>query len=94
MVEITEHAHCRAQQRGLTHEDIAFVYRYGSEVQGGLFLSDADCAALRSEGKPTVKRAERVKGTFIAVRDDAVTTVFRPTGAQISHRLKNACKRG
>ena len=94
MTHMTTHASKRAQQRGFKHEDIEFVRQNGSEVRGGYALTDTDCQAIIEECRQTMQKAEKLKGKFVACREDSVTTAFRPTRRQLSDRIANQRKAG
>ena len=72
------HADRRIRQRGIRKQDVALVVEFGMAVQDGYVLRGRDAARAIGELKRTIARLERLAGTFVAVREDTVLSVYRP----------------
>ncbi len=75
---LSRHAEERIRQRGVRESDVSFVLRYGTPVPDGYVLRPRDVAEAETELKRTLARLERLKGTFVAVEEDTVLSVYRP----------------
>jgi hypothetical protein len=58
--------------------DVALVVVHGTAVRGGYLLRARDVAAAEAEMKRTIARLHRLAGTFVAVAEDTVLSVYRP----------------
>ena len=76
------HADGRIRQRGIPKRDLALVVEFGLAVRDGYVLRGRDAARAISDLKRTIARLERLAGTFVAVQEDTVLSVYRPTRAR------------
>lgn len=77
-VELSKHAAERVRQRGYRERDIDLVLEHGQPVPNGVLLTARDVAHAEAELKQKLARLERLKGTFVAVKDETVLSVYRP----------------
>ncbi|MGH0038284.1 MAG: hypothetical protein ACQGVK_24900 [Myxococcota bacterium] len=77
-VEISKHAAERVRQRGYRERDLDLVMEYGQVVQSGYLLAGRDVARAEAELKRKLARLQRLKGTFVAVKEATVLSVYRP----------------
>lgn len=77
-LQLSHHADARLQQRGVRASDVALVVAHGTPVRDGYLLRARDVAAAEAELKRTITRLERLRGTFVAVAEDTVLSVYRP----------------
>jgi hypothetical protein len=77
-LHLSHHAATRIRQRGLRASDVALVLAHGTPVRDGFLLRTRDVAAAEAEMKRTVSRLHRLAGTFVAVAEDTVLSVYRP----------------
>jgi len=77
-LHLSTHADGRIRQRGLRASDVALVVAHGTPVRDGYLLRARDVARAEGELKRTITRLNRLRGTFVAVADDTVLSVYRP----------------
>ena len=77
-LHLSTHADGRIRQRGVRASDVALVVQHGTPVRDGYLLRGRDVAAAEAELKRTIARLNRLRGTFVAVADDTVLSVYRP----------------
>jgi hypothetical protein len=77
-LHLSHHADARLQQRGVRASDVALVVAHGTPVRDGYLLRARDVAAAEAELKRTIARLQRLRGTFVAVAEDTVLSVYRP----------------
>jgi hypothetical protein len=77
-LQLSHHADARLQQRGVRASDVALVIAHGTPVRDGYLLRARDVAAAEAELKRTLARLQRLRGTFVAVADETVLSVYRP----------------
>jgi hypothetical protein len=75
---LSHHADGRIQQRGLRASDLSLVITHGTAVRDGYLLRTRDVAAAEAELKRRITRLHRLAGTFVAVAEDTVLSVYRP----------------
>jgi hypothetical protein len=77
-LHISHHADGRIRQRGVRATDVALVVAHGTAVRDGYLLRTRDVAAAEAEMKRTITRLHRLAGTFVAVAEGTVLSVYRP----------------
>jgi hypothetical protein len=77
-LQLSRHADARLQQRGVRASDVALVVAHGTPVRDGYLLRARDVAAAEAELKRAIARLQRLRGTFVAVAEDTVLSVYRP----------------
>jgi len=77
-LHLSHHADGRIQQRGVRASDVGLVVAHGTPVADGYLLRARDVAGAEAEMKRTLARLHRLAGTFVAVAEDTVLSVYRP----------------
>ena len=79
---ISRHAQLRQQQRGYEGDAFDLVLHYGTQVKGGVLLTDKDVERVKHEARRFVGRLEHLAGTVVIVHENVVTSVYRPRACQ------------
>jgi hypothetical protein len=87
MLKTTKHAETRMQHRGIRPSDLTFLETHATLVDEGYILTNRDVQDIETEAKRLVAKAHRLKGTFMAVADDHIITVYKAFRKGKSHRL-------
>ena len=79
---LTNHAERRSQQRGISHEVMQVIMKYGrsSEAPGNtckLFFGNKEYSSVVREFKKIMKTLERAKGGTIILGGDRIITVYK-----------------
>lgn len=91
---VTPHACARVRQRGYRDADVDLVLAYGTEAREGVMLTRADVDRAVARLKNEMRCLERLRGTAVIIKNEAVLTLYRP-GKQRWRRLSGkAAPRG
>ncbi len=85
MMELTNHATIRLQQRGMRPDDIELILRYGTTVPDGFFLRRKDVSRAVSDLKGLIKRLEHLQDRAIIVEGDTVVSAYPVTRQKQKH---------
>lgn len=82
MIKMSKHAEIRSQQRGISHDVLEVVMKYGrsTNVSGGaskLFFGNKEYSSVISKLKKIMKTLERAKGSTIVLGGDQIITVYK-----------------
>ena len=92
-LRLSSHADVRLQQRGFRPRDVTLVTRYGTRVQDGFVLLAGDVAQVEAELKHLLVGLHRLSGTFVAVEENVVLSVYRPDRVRRRRLLARAVSR-
>lgn len=84
---LSKHVAQRAQQRGRRQNEVEFVLAHGTEVRGGIILSDKDAIEIERRARQEIAMANRLRGIYVPTKDDVATTIFKATPKQRSRLL-------
>lgn len=86
MSQLSNHAESRLNQRGIRIADVDFLLEHGTRVGDRVIFSRKDFAEIEREAKEMIKRAERMVGKCVIVKEDVVVTGFHCRAEQ-AHEL-------
>ena len=85
--DLSNHAAARMSQRGFKLSDLSFVLERGTELDGGVILTNEDVEAIEREAKGAIELARKLKGTFLPCEAGMIKTVFKASKVQQSRFL-------
>ncbi len=87
--ELTWHVIKRAQQRGITREDMELTLQFGKQSWGNdgriISCTKSSLARMKKQGIPA-HAIERASKTVLVLKDNSVVTVI-PKGSGIRHKI-------
>jgi hypothetical protein len=78
----------RLRQRGLREGDVALVLAHGTPTAEAVVLTDKDVERAVAECRRQIAQLERLRGTAVFTREEAVVTAFRPDRDQLRALLR------
>jgi hypothetical protein len=87
---LSRHAEERARQRGYRESDLALIVDHGTPVHDGYVMTPRDVAAFELWAKRTAVRMRRLSGSFVAVAESTITSVYRPAKPKRRRLLEEA----
>ena len=81
-MKMTAHAVARMNQRGISHEAIDLILKYGSFKQTrdggiGVFLGNKQSQEIISGLKRTIQLIDRAKNGFAVLKGDCILTTYK-----------------
>jgi hypothetical protein len=76
-LHLTNHAEARMRQRGFRNSDVDLVLSVGTRTDEDAFcLTDQDAGREIQRRKREIQQLERLRGTKMIVRGDALVTIY------------------
>ena len=84
---VTNHAGERVRQRGYRERDLALVFECGTAAGEAVILTNRDVERELEACRRRIAQLERLRGTGVFVRENAVVTVIHLTRDQVRRLL-------
>jgi hypothetical protein len=75
-LSLTDHALCRASQRGLARPDLDLILALGTEVEGGFLVTAKDAQAAERKLKLLMSWVRRLKGKRVVIEENRIITAY------------------
>jgi len=89
-LSLTEHAESRAQQRGLTKQDMELIRSFGESIGDGYAMTNRAAQGHIDRLKQQIQRLRRLRGVVLIEEEDRVITVYRSTSKTLRKKLNRA----
>jgi hypothetical protein len=86
----TRHAQTRMAQRAIGEDDLEFIARWGTPVEGGYLFREKDFQSFERDLKKQRERARRLINKRLVVKDGRFVTVYHARRSNVRRLLRGA----